>query len=202
MEVSFTQKQVAGSFRRFNDFASDVFHSDFHTFDTRFDIFIHHCENDDVMKVVTSQLKGIDVHFKDWWERGQATGGSFAGSKEFHLPVDEIERDALLYQLILKIHNREIEFSNFCMDYFRDTNYDLMIQNFNSAILIILVRSIGYRLEEILEAIKTDLSDRQDVPITMLFVYQNNPIHIGNGNVFSGDSAIGGGAKIEKGENE
>lgn len=198
MEVSFTQKQVESSFRRFNDFASDVFHSDFHIFNTRFEIFIHHCENDEVIKVITYQLKEIDVHFKDWWERGQATGGSFVGSKEFHLPVEEIERDALLYQLILKIHNGEIEFSSFCMDYFGDTKYDLMIQNFNSAILVLLVRSIGYRLEEILETIKTELGDRQVVPITMLFVYQNHPIHIGNGNLFSGDSAIGGGAKIEK----
>lgn len=199
MPDSFKQRQVALSFRKFNDYASDVVHSDYSTFPTRFEIFLHHCENDEVMKVITSQLKEVDTNFQEWYLKGQNTGGSMVGSKEFRLPVDEIKRDALLYQLLLKFNSKEIDLLGFCMDYFGETSsINATIRSFNSAILSILVRSIGYKLEEISESIKSDLNNTQDVPIKMLNVYYDYRVTMGDENKIFGDAAIGGGVKIDK----
>lgn len=187
MEKSFRQKQVELSFRRFRDFASDVFDSDFHTFDSRFDILVHHCENDEVMKIITSQLKEIDTNFQEWWERAQNTGGSMIGSKQLSLPIDERKRDALMYQLILKIQNKKINFAQFCMDYFGETNYNAMIVAFNDGILRPLIRSIIYKLEEISDEITRVLSKQQDVPTRMFLVYQDYSVNVGDGNVISAE---------------
>ena len=161
METYFKRKEVEISFRKFSDYASDVINSDFHTFSTRFKIFIHLCETDPVLKIITIQLKETDVGFQKWWENSQNTGGSMLGSKEINLPVDEDLRDALLYQLLLKFHSKEIDFMSYCLDYFGETNFDMMVHSFISAIFLPLVRSINYKLEEIAESIETELQPQE-----------------------------------------
>lgn len=164
MQTDFSLKKIEQSYRRFIDYSSDLLNSNYHTFNSRFDSFVYFCENDDVMKIITAKLKIIDVNFDDWWERGQKTGGSMVGSKQFRLPVDELEKDALLYQLILKISKNEIKLMKFCVDYFGATAFDEMIQEFNNAVLQPLIRSIGYRLDDMLDSIKQELVRKQDLP--------------------------------------
>lgn len=198
MKNSFKQKEVEISFRKFKDYASDVLNSNFHTFDTRFDIFLNHCEVDPIIKIITSPLKEMDVGFQQWFDEGQKTGGSFVGSKKFQLPVDEKMRDALLYQFLLKVKSGEISFRSYCSDFFGDSKFDTMIQSFNTAIFYPLVRSVGYKLEEISDSIETDLVARQEVPITMLNVFNDNKVIIGSDNKFGGDAVIGGKSSLEK----
>lgn len=198
MVNSFKQREVKKSFQKFQDYGSDVLNSDFHDFTARFKIFIHHCESDGIMKIITSQLKEMDVNFQEWWEKGQKTGGSMVGSKRFDLPLDEGERDALMYQLILKFSTGEINLMQFCVDYFGENQFVQMIRQFNRAILIPLIRSISYKLREILDAIEEELPEKEDVPIAMLLVYQDHRLTIGSENIFLGDSIIGGGSRIEK----
>jgi hypothetical protein len=197
---AFKQKSVEISFRKFNDYASDVIHSDYNTFDTRFNIFIHHCETDPIMKIITSQLKQMDVNFQQWWSEGHQTMGSMIGSAQFSLPLDETLRDALLYQLLLKIQSGEIKFVTFCMDFFGETNYNLLINSFNRAVFKPLVRSIGYKLEEISDSIATELQIKQEVPINMFYVYNDYTVTMGSDNEFGGDAVIGGGAAFVKKE--
>jgi len=195
---SFKQREIKTSFQKFQDYSSDVLSSNFHDFNARFKIFIHHCESDEIMKIITSQLKEMNVHFQEWWEKGQKTGGSMVGSKRFDLPLDEGERDALMYQLILKFSTGEINLVQFCLDYFGEDHFDQMIHQFNRAILIPLIRSISHKLREILEAIEEELPEKEDVPIAMLLVYQDHRVTVGSENIFSGDSIIGRGSRIEK----
>ena len=200
MESSFKQKTVEISFRKFSDYASDVIQSDFHTFPTRFKIFLHLCETDPVLRIITTQLKATDVNFQKWWEDSQKTGGSFVGSKQFDLPVEENLRDALMYQLILKFQSGEIQLQSFCMDYFGETNFDEMNRAFISAIFLPLVRSINYKLEEILDSMRVELQSEQTVPITMLSVYNDHSVTIGDGNEFAKDTVIGTGGILDKKE--
>lgn len=197
MPENFDRKQVEISFRKFSDYASDVVSSNSNIFYTRLNIFIHHCESDPVMSFICNQLKNIDTNFEEWLRKGESTGGSMVGSCQFNLPVDEKARDALLYQLCLKINKNEIDLFGFCLDFFGSHGLDGMIYDFNEAIIKPMVRSIGYKLEEIEYDIETDLQGERYIPITVLNVYQDFSTTV-NGNVNTeGDAAIGKGASIE-----
>lgn len=56
MQEKYEKNKVAISFRKFNDYASDVLNSDYSTFDSNLEIFIDHCENDEIMSIVCNQL--------------------------------------------------------------------------------------------------------------------------------------------------
>jgi hypothetical protein len=198
MPANFDKKQVELSFRKFSDYADDVLSSNHHTFNTRFNMLLNHCENDPVMSIISSQLKNVDVHFDEWWEKGMSTGGSFAGSKHFDLPVDEKEQASLLYQFCLKINNGSIDFILFCINFFGSGVYDEMVFAFNEAIVRPMVRSIGYKLDEIRHDIDTKLETDRDIPINRFYVYQDFSTSISGDVEISGDGAIGDGAKIEK----
>lgn len=137
------------SIRKFEDIRLELETSNSKTFQTRFDRFVYFCENDEILKVISSRLKeNPNANFDDWWEKGQKTGGQMIGSKEFSLPFDEDERDAILYQLVLKIFEKKITLSRFCMDFFGTTNLNIMVYDFIGAVLEPLNRSIRYQLEE------------------------------------------------------
>lgn len=173
MPANFDKKRVELSFKKFSNYADDVLSSNSHTFGTRFNILLDHCENDMVMSIISSQLKSTDVHFSEWWEKIMSTGGSFIGSKHFDLPVDEKERDSLLYQFCLKVNNREIDFKMFCINFFGTTRYDEMVWDFNDAIVSPMVRSIGYKLEEIMCNVDAKLEAGRDIPIQIFYVCQD-----------------------------
>lgn len=197
MPANFGKKQVEISFRRFLDYSNDVLSSNSHTFNTRFNILLHHCENDEVMSVISSQLKSIDVHFEEWWEKRMQTGGSFIGSKIFDLPVDEKERAALLYQFCLKVNCGNINIKHFCIDFFGTSRYDEMVWEFNNAVVGPMVRSINYKLEEICD-VETDVGNDREIPINVLYVYQDLSTNVNGDVITKGDAAIGGDANIEK----
>jgi len=198
MKDKFDQKKVDISFRKFSDYASDIFSSDTNTFDIRYSIFLHHCENDEILKIITNQLKSIDVQIDDWWKKGIESAGSFVGSARFDLPLDETDRDALLYQFCLKIHSGEFSFQRFCMMHLGKSNYNEMVYAFNNAIIHPLVRSINYKIEEIRYEVDKTYSTYQEIPIQIFNVYQDNSTKI-TGNVeIQGDGVIGDGSKIEK----
>ncbi|MCK4795872.1 MAG: hypothetical protein KAT05_00750 [Spirochaetes bacterium] len=190
------RKKIEISFRKFVDYSNDVLKSDYNTFSTRLKILIHHCENDPVMKIITNQLKNIDVDFDGWMANSMESGGSMAGSKEFNLPVDETERDALLYQFCLKINTEEIDIMSYSIHFFGGDNFNDYVNSINDAIVKPLVRSISYKIEEINDTIDSDLEDKQDVPRSMLIVYQNHSTNIEGNVTIEGDAAIGTSAEI------
>jgi len=122
------------------------------------------------MRIISAQLKtNENVDINQWYSDFsdfQKTGGSFIGSKEYLLPTNEEDRISLLYQLLLKLHSHEIDFHGFCIDAYGKTNFDEMLWAFNDAISRPLIRDLGYRLDEIIEATNKDVR----VPVEKLVI--------------------------------
>lgn len=198
MPDEFDQKKVEQSFRKFRDFSSDVLVSDKNTFSTRFNGLLKYCENDEILSVITNQLKDIDVNIDEWWENGLKSGTGFTGSCQFILPTEETERDALLYQFSLKVDSGNMSFQNFCMMFLGKSNFNEMVYAFNEAVVRPLVRSINYKLEEISAKVDGTYDDSQKIPINIFNVYQDQSTTFEKDVTFKKDGVIGHESKIEK----
>lgn len=175
MKQIYDHKKIERSFRRFRDRSKDLLNSNSKTFSNNLNIFIDFCENDEIMHVISTQLKSNkNVDINRWYNDFQKTGGSFIGSKAYVLPTNEEDRISLLYQLLLKIHSNEIDFHRFCLDAYGETNFNEMVWAFDDAISRPLIRDLGYRLDEIIETTNSDL----EVPGEKLVI-----IHTGDGSV-------------------
>jgi hypothetical protein len=173
-EKTFSRKQVDMSFRKFIDYATDVFNSDNNSFDTHFKILINFCENDQVIRVISVQIKSIDCDFDEWWKQSTRIKSSLAHNGIFELPSDEDEIDALIYNLCLKISNNDINLLDYCIKFFGSSG-KTCVQDFNNAIVRKLVRSIENRLTEIENDISYELDDeKQNMPLN----FQVNGISI------------------------
>lgn len=167
MNQKYDHKKIERSFRRFRDHSEDLLNSDYNSFSNNLNIFIDFCENDEIMRIISAQLKtNENVDINHWYSDFQNTGGSFIGSKKYLLPTNEEDRISLLYQLLLKMHSGEIDFQRFCIDAYGKTNFDEMVWAFNDVISRPLIRDLGYRLDEIIETTNSDL----EVPIGKLVI--------------------------------
>ena len=172
MEVIFKPKDIRLSFQKFSDYANDILRSDRVTFGTRLEIFIDHCKNDPVMKVIWSQIMSIDADAIKWWDETSQKGGSMNGSTPFLLPVDEEKRDALLFRICIAINDNKIDFEKFCMAFFDETNYNAMVARFNEAVFRPMFRSLGYKIDELIKSILT-LDKDSTVPVEQLNIFQS-----------------------------
>jgi acetyltransferase-like isoleucine patch superfamily enzyme len=198
METGFKKRQIQNSFQKFRDYFSYVFTSDILTFPTFFDTLINFCEDDDVMKVITSQLKQIDISYDDWFKQLPSYQN---GMVEFHLPTDETKRTALLYKICLKIHNKEIEVFHFSHSFDYSLNTGGSVRFFNTNILRPLIDSIGYKIDDISNTIKEDYRETAIIPFTVFNVYYDNKVTFGDKTEFKAEAAIGPKATIKKYEN-
>ncbi|AKB64932.1 hypothetical protein [Methanosarcina mazei] len=198
MPEKFDRKRVELSFRRFSDFADDVLSSEYSTFDAYLNIFVNHCENDEIMSIICNQLKHDSTILDDWESRNNLAGiiHRVSGIK-LTLPTDEKQRDILLYQICLKVNKGETDIFSVYFD-FNSCSPDEAVHNFNTDFVKPMVRSIGYKLEEIEYDIETDLKDERYIPITVFYVYQDYSTNITGDVNTKGDAAIGEGANIEK----
>ncbi len=198
MQEKFDRKKVELSFRKFNDFANDVVSSELSTFDSYLNILINHCENDEIMSIICNQLKHDSTIFDNWELRNNLADiiHRVVGIK-LTLPIDEEQRDMLLYQICLKINKGETDIFSVHFD-FNNCSPDEAVRNFIKDFVKPMVRSIGYKLEEIIYDIQTDFENERYIPITVFNVYLDSSTTV-NGDVNTkGDAAIGEGASIEK----
>ena len=181
MNQIYDYKKIERSFRRFRDYSDDLLNSNSKTFSNNLNIFIDFCENDEIMRIISAQLKSNkNVDMDKWYSDFQKTGGSIKGSKECVLPIDEEDRISLLYQLLLKMKSNERDFQGFCLDAYGKTNVTEMVRAFNDAISRPLVKDLSYRLDEIIETTNSNLK----VPLEKSVIIQtgagsNNTIAIG-----------------------
>ncbi|MFA5254265.1 MAG: hypothetical protein WC367_06295 [Methanoregula sp.] len=198
MESGFTKRQIQRSFEKFHDYVSSVYRSDNVCFTSNFDILINFLETDDVMKIISTQLRENDVSYEDWvtnlkmWPNGQ---------KIFRLPPDdETKRTALLYKICMKMYKQDI---NTVLDFSLPFDSSLRgldgcVQFFNNNILHPLIDSIHYKIEDISELIDENYKETMVIPVNVFYVFQDNSVSLGNKNVFGQDTVIGGGANLEK----
>lgn len=57
MNQKYDHKKIERSFRRFRDYSEDLLNSDYNTFSNNLNIFIDFCENDEIMRIISAQLK-------------------------------------------------------------------------------------------------------------------------------------------------
>jgi hypothetical protein len=195
MEVGFKKREIERSFHMFQDYVSYVFRADYVTFPTFFDNLINFCENDIVMKVITSQLKEIEISYDNWYQKLKKYEN---GKPEFRLPYDEVQRSSLLYKICIKIHNNEINVFNFCLDFDNSLHLNDTVNFFNANILTPLIDSIGYKIKDISETINEEYKESTSIPFTIFNVYHDNSVTIGDSNIFTGDAAIGRETNLEK----
>lgn len=198
MQEKYDRNKVDRSFTKFKEYANDVLNSEYSTFDSNFEIFIDHCENDEIMSIICNQLKYDNTILEEWWSENNLNGFlSQLGSRKLKLPINESKRISLFYQICLKVNKQEIDLLSFCIN-FTNCNPDGAIVYFNKNIVMPTIRSIKYKLDEITSEDAEKRGDNRYIPINVFYVYHNLSTNV-NGNIdIGGDSAIGEGAKIEK----
>jgi hypothetical protein len=170
MNQTYDHKKIEHSFRRFRDYSKDLLNSNSKTFSNILNIFIDFCENDEIMRIVSAQLKSNkNVDINRWYSDLQKTGGLVIGSKDV-LPTNEEDRISLLYQLLSKIDSDEISFLGFCIVVYGKTNIKTNVNEmalaFNDTFSRPLIRDLGYRLDEIIKTTNSDVS----VPLEKLII--------------------------------
>jgi hypothetical protein len=145
------------------------------------------------MKVITSQLKQIDISYDEWYNQ------LLISDFQLNLPPDEIERSALLYKICMKIFNDEIDVFDFFHRFDITLNFNQEISYFNTNMLMPLVDSIGYKIDDISYTINEEYQGTPIIPFAVFNVFVDNSVTtVGNNNEFNAEAAIGRGATLEK----
>lgn len=151
--------KVRRSVQRFVDYANDLLRSDDGTFDDRLNLLIHFCSTDPLMSHLHEQmLNHPRIDIAAWHKEVVEPSRRVIGNAQLTFPTDIDERMSLMYQLLYKINNKEVDFFNFCIDCFSDQygNTDTRIHSFNQAVSEPLFRELGYRLEDLDEELPDD----------------------------------------------
>lgn len=198
MQEKYDLYDVDNSFTKFDDLVSDLMNSDYSTFDSNLRAFLNHCENDEIMSIVCNQLECDNTVLERWWSGNDLnTAVSHVGSRKLNPPIDDKQKDALYYQICLKMSKEEDEVFGFCINY-TNCSPDGAIFYFNKNIVYPLVRSMKRKLNEIKSKGTIQQGDKRYILVQNFYVYQNFSTTI-NGDVNTkGDVAIGEGASIEK----
>jgi len=192
-EQTFSRRQVERSFRKFNDLVNDLFNAQFQTWSGVFSNLIKHCEEDEVMMVVTAPLKSNqNVDAKEWLEEAMGSVTGMLGSGSFSLPYDDDDRTALLYQFFLIAEKDDFDLSKFCVVIYGTRKYQDMARVFNQELVSKFTREVSYRLEEITQ----DFGNEQEIPKEAMLVFHHHDhsmnIHgnIEGSNIASGQSSV------------
>lgn len=185
MITEFTRNQVEMSFRKFVDYSNDVINSDYNSFNTFLGIFIHFCETDNVMNVISNQLKCIKID------------DAKIIPNKFRLPYNELERTAFLYQFCLKLNESESGINILPINFFGSIDRpNDQIVHFTNKMFIPMHKLIGYKIDEIKENIDSSLDKEQKIPVDYFLVFQNNTfsnsnLQVGNTDKMSAKTTSG-----------
>lgn len=179
---NFTVGKIRRSFQRFNDFASDLSSADMNTFDDRLALLMDYCKNDEIFHVIDAQLINVNsVDFDSWYSERMASMGGFLGSGELMFPTDLDLRLSMMYQLVRKITESEIDLIGFTRTFFatNDSRKESRLYAFSNAIIQPLARELSYRFEEVLESLSENQRDL--VSLTSVKIFHSK--QVANNNV-------------------
>jgi hypothetical protein len=136
--------QIRRSIQRFNDYAEDLVSADDNTFEDRLSMFVEFCRTDPTISRIHQQLLGVPhVDLEGWLETAFST-------REAIFPTDPERRLSLMYQLLLAIQSKSVNFLNLVLVVFPVTgNVEAHTRAFCSAVIAPLVRDLRYRIDEI-----------------------------------------------------
>jgi len=164
----FTGQQVKLAFQKFRDISIDLQGSRYQTWNDNLRHLIAHCENDQVMKAVTTSLSvHPDVNFALWYQTFLASCRSMMGTNRYYLPTNDDQKTALLYQFLVEIASGNINVFTFCLQAYAKKNGQEAIDAFNAEIVTKFVRSVSYRIN----ALDNELGDERQVdPSALTFI--------------------------------
>ena len=158
--------KIRRSLKQFEDFANDLSKSDMNAFNDRLRVLMKYCKSDPVLCLIHTQLISMPgVNFDSWYKNVLSTVGGMVGSGDLTFPTNLERRMAMMYQLLNKIYNGEIEMIDFAIKFFvtSDTHIDSIIYAFNDAVVEPLTRALSYRIKELEEEMPGD--DRETYPL-------------------------------------
>ena len=169
-----TVGKIRRSLKRFEDFAGDLAKSDMNTFSDRLNMLMDYCKTDPVTVAIHEQLINMpSVNFESWHKDVLSTMGGMVGSGDLTFPTELEERMALMYQLLDKINDSEIDLLDFSHSFFAigDNSIDSIIFAFNDAIVEPLARELAYRIEDLEEEMPED--NQEIFPLANIQIIHN-----------------------------
>lgn len=193
-QETFARRDVVRAFRKFIDIQHDLLGANANTWHHHLKHMIDHCENNPVMSTVIAPLRENNhVNLESWFN--ELTGANFRRAK-YSLPLDDIERASLIYQLLSNIAHAprgDRTVVGFSMRVFGSSNdISELISNFDNEITSKFTREIVYRLNEIQEDLgESTVVKKEEIVVFQNFGnYQNINGNINNNNVAIGSSSI------------
>lgn len=166
---------IRQSIRRFNDYSLNLCKSDMNNFQDRLSLLLSFIQSDKLFNDIHVKLtNNPNVDFDDWYANIKSTISCMAGSGELSFPYNIDDRLSIMYQLLLKVDNKEIEAWNFALNFCatRSNSINVYIQFFNENITQPLMMEISYKLEDIELEIPQD--DRKEVTSQVINQFFNN----------------------------
>jgi len=166
--------KIRRSLKRFEDFAGDLARSDMNTFNDRLRLLMDYCKSDTVLSLIHAQLMSMPgVDFDSWHKEVLSTVGGMVGSGDLTFPTGLEQRMALMYQLLNKVDNNEIDLINFAHNFFAtgDSGIDSIIYAFNEAVVEPLARELSYRIADLEEEMPED--NREGYPLANIQIVHN-----------------------------
>lgn len=102
MQNTFTIKQFQQARKKFEDYGQRLCSSDYSSFDSAVQLFIQFCESDQIISILTKQLKAQGAQSFDEWYN-QITDKRRLGVDRVNLPPKQQERLPLLYKFLVQI---------------------------------------------------------------------------------------------------
>jgi hypothetical protein len=180
--------KIRRSIQRFSDFTNDLIRADMNTFGDRLALLMNYCRTDEVFAKMNDQLLGnASVNFDEWYAHIRETIGSMIGSGNLTFPVDLDNRLSLMYQLLYRIDNNQLDLIDFSTNFLvtGSSRYDDYISAFNEAISQPLFREMQYRLQDLGDELPGDSSAEVPLSIIQIIQHAENVIQqnaLGNGN--------------------
>jgi hypothetical protein len=163
--------KIRRSIQRFEDYSNDLSSADMNSFEDRLNLLISYCKTDDFFQEIDKQLIGnTSVDFDGWYKTNDRKGLKF--------PTNLDERLSIMYEILCKINNKDIDYLSFCCEFFvvGSNSIDAHISALNEVVSEPLFRELGYRLEDIENNLPSDNSDEVTSSILQIIHHAENVI--------------------------
>lgn len=165
----FRPSQIHRSIGLFNDYASDLSSSNYHSWEDRLARFCNYCQTDPVFSNIHEQLNAMAASgFDEWLEGCNQTVRSMVGSGRLVFPLETDLRISYMYELLVRMNTGAIQWQRFVTNFLYpgSSRYDDYLFALNEAVTDVLIRELGYKLEDMEEEIEE--SNQSQIPASSI----------------------------------
>ena len=177
--MKYSSKIIKRSIRDFENILSDVEGANQHTYITLIGRFIDFTKNNDIIKEIIKPLINLKLNFEDILKRHPN------GLGDLHLPLNINKHIAFVLQLFLKTEDKEFNFIDFLLSYFKQNTFDENIYIFNSSVVEPAFRELLIKLNDFIE---DEVEGKEDVNITNYQIFNIGSISATKSNIIIGNN--------------